>query len=128
MAQGTVQPGFGVKPFPSWTSVYCAVPDLPAPVLRGIARWAGVPIYSDAGDVLYASRDLLAVHTVAGGPRSFKLPGKVEVVWDVFANRELGRDTESFDVVLSPASTSLYLTGSRGLLRALVPAAARRCP
>ena len=128
MAQGTVQPGFGVKSFPAWTSIYCAVPDIPAPVLRGIARWAGVSIYSDAGDVLYGSRNLLAVHTVAGGKRSFKLPGKVELVWDVFSNKEVGRDTDSFDVALPPASTSLYFTGPRGLLRALVPADTRRLP
>jgi len=128
MAQGTVQPGFGVKSFPAWTSVYCAEPDIPAPVLRGIARWAGVPIYSDAGDVLYRSRNLLAVHTVAGGKRSFKLPEKVEVVWDVFSNMEIVRDADSFDVTLPPASTSLYFTGPTRLLRPLVSTESRKQP
>jgi len=126
MAQGMVQPGFGVKSFAAWTSIYCAEPDIPAPVLRGIARSAGVPIYSDAGDVLYRSRSLLAVHTVAGGKRTFSLPEKVEVVWDVFSNREVGRDTDSFEVTLPPASTSLYFTGPAKLLQTLVSAGSRK--
>ena len=33
--------------FADWASVYSAAPNLPAPVLRGIARYAGVHLYSD---------------------------------------------------------------------------------
>ena len=68
-SQGNCRPGFAVKEFPDWRSVYSAAPNLPAPVLRGIARSAGVHIYSDAGDVLYANRSLVGVHTLSGGRR-----------------------------------------------------------
>src|SRR4030042_2755779 len=68
-SQGNCKPGLAVKTFPEWTAVYSAAPNLPASVLRGIARFARVHIYSDAGDVLYASRQLLGVHTVGGGNR-----------------------------------------------------------
>ncbi len=67
-----------------WTSVYLASPDIPAPVLRGIARHAGVHLYSEDGDVLYATPELLSVHTVSGGKRTFRLPGQVEIVYDLF--------------------------------------------
>ncbi len=60
---GRCKPGFGVKTLPApgggtWTSIYIAAPNVPAPVLRGIARYAGVHLYSEAGDVLYATPQL----------------------------------------------------------------------
>ncbi|NLG49211.1 MAG: hypothetical protein GX552_03750, partial [Chloroflexi bacterium] len=36
-SQGRCRPGLGIKSFPTWTSIYCAAPNLPAPLLRGIA-------------------------------------------------------------------------------------------
>jgi hypothetical protein len=110
-AQGRCKPGFGVKTFPDWTSIYSAVPDLPAPVLRAIARFAGVHLYSEAGDVLFAGPQLLGVHTVAGGPRTFNLPRSVEVVHDLFARRDITHDAAGFTVTLPPRSTALYYTG-----------------
>ena len=82
-SRGNCKPGMGVKTFPEWTSIYVAAPNLPAPLLRGIAGFAGVHLYSREGDVLYANRDLLAVHTVAGGERTFRLPRQVEEIYDL---------------------------------------------
>ena len=84
-----------------------------APVLRGVARYAGVHIYDDAGDVVYATRNLLAIHSAAGGTRSLSLPEKVEVMYDLFEDRLAAEDTNHFEVVLKPASTTLYYTGPR---------------
>ncbi len=114
---GRCKPGFGVKTFnpgdpaAAWSSVYMASPDIPAPVLRGIARWAGAHLYNEDGDVLYATPDLLSVHSVAGGPRTFKLPRPAEVVYDLFQERVVAREVTAFDVDLPPASTALYYTG-----------------
>lgn len=114
---GRCKPGFGVKTFNAgrpaeqWSSVYMASPDLPAPVLRGIARWAGAHLYNEDGDVLYATPELLSVHSVAGGPRTFKLPRPAEVIYDLFNERVVARDTSAFDVELPAASTSLWYTG-----------------
>lgn len=115
-SQGRCKPGLGVKRFDAWTSIYCAVPNLPAPVLRGIAGFAGVHLYSDAGDVLSVSRQLLGVHTVSGGPRTFTLPGEVEVIYDLFDRRDVATNTAHFSVALPPRSTALYFTGDGGLL------------
>jgi len=41
-SRGRCVPGFAVKQFTDWTSIYIAAPNLPAPILRGIARYAGV--------------------------------------------------------------------------------------
>ena len=108
-SQGNCRPGFAVKEFPGWRSVYSSAPNLPADVLRGTARYAGVHIYSDAGDVLYANRSLLGVHSLSGGKRVFELPGRAETVVDVFGSRTLARNVSAFEVVLEPRSTALYL-------------------
>jgi len=119
-SQGRCKPGFGAKTFSDgWTSVYIAAPNVPAAVLRGIARHAGAHLYSEAGDVLYAARDLLAVHTVAGGPRVLRLPRPVEVVYDLFARRVVAREVDRFEVTLPKASTALYYTGDQNVLSEL---------
>jgi hypothetical protein len=121
---GRCKPGLGVKQINSgngrsWNSIYVATPNLPPQLLRGIARFAGVHLYSEDGDVLYATRELLGVHTVAGGKRTFRLPRKVEVVYDLFAGQEIARDAQAFEVELAPASTRLFYTGEAGLLKLL---------
>jgi hypothetical protein len=121
---GRCKPGFALKEVDGWRSVYLASPDVPAPVLRGIARYAGVHLYSEAGDVLHATPDLLGVHTAAGGTRVFRLPRRAEVVYDLYHDCLLARDADSFRVTLPPASTALYFTGRLELLRSLNPAVA----
>jgi hypothetical protein len=116
---GRAQTGLAVKEFADWRSVYCATPDVPAPLLRGIARYAGVHLYSDAGDVLHATPELLTVHTTGGGPRAFRLPRRVEVVYDLFDMREVARGVSEFEVTLPKASTQLWFTGEASRLAAL---------
>jgi hypothetical protein len=109
-SQGNCKPGMGVRAFPEWTSIYVAAPNLPAALLRGIARFSGVHLYNEAGDVLYATRELLGVHTVSGGDRIFSLPREVEVVYDLFERRVVAQNADQFRVQLRPASTALYYT------------------
>ena len=112
-AQGRCRPGFVVKEFPEWRSIYSAAPNLPAAVLRGIARYAGVHLYSEAGDVLYATRELLALHSARGGARRIALPAAVEQVYDLFNQRIIASETAQFEATLPPASTALFYTGRR---------------
>jgi len=118
-SEGRCLPGMGVKELDDWRSVYIAAPNVPAQVLRGLARYAGVHLYSEDGDVLYATSQLLAAHTVAGGERHFRLPRPVELVYDLLEGREMARDAEAIDVELAPASTRLFYTGDAALLEEL---------
>jgi len=118
-SQGRCKPGFGVREYAGWASIYSAAPNLPAGVLRGIARYAGVHLYSEAGDVLYATRHLLGVHTAAGGKRTFALPKRVEVVYDLFGRQVVAQDATQLQATLPPRSTTLYYTGPRALLSRL---------
>ncbi len=88
-------------------------------MLRGIARYAGVHLYDDQGDVLFASNQLFGAHTVSGGRRTFALRQPVEIVYDLFAKQTVAENTATFDVTLPPKSTTLYYPGDKAALGAL---------
>ncbi len=120
-SQGRCRSGFVVKEFPTWRSIYSAAPNLPAPILRGICRYAGVHLYSEQGDVLYATPQLLAVHSQAGGKRVYKLPHPVEVVHELFDDQIVAENTDTIEVNLSPSSTLLFFTGDRETIAGFNP-------
>ncbi len=101
-------PGLAVKDMGTWRSVWCGVPNLPAPLLRGIARWAGVHIYSDQDDVVYATHSLLAIHARHSGQRSVLLPKALDVV-DAFTEQPVAKGVREFQVNLAPNQTGLWL-------------------
>jgi hypothetical protein len=114
---GCCKPAFGVNTFNAesppfaWNSIYLARPDLPGPLLRGLARFAGVHLYSEDCDVLYGTPDLLSVHSVSDGPRTFRLPKPVEIIYVLFAEKVLAANASEFSIELRPASTALHITG-----------------
>lgn len=72
------------------TSVWCAAPLLTAPWLRALADAAGVHLYLDTGDAVYANSHLLAVAAVdQAGPRTLRFPRPVRA-YDPFNERVLG--------------------------------------
>lgn len=92
-----------------WTSILVSTPRTPAKVLRSIAKQAGVHIYSDQSDTVYANDNLLAVHTDnKGGKRSFTLPRPARVV-ELFSGRVVSeKPVTQFTEELPPLSTRLY--------------------
>ena len=122
---GRNKPGLSIKSYQPagaehpFDSVFAATPGVPAAILRGVARHAGVHLYNEDGDVLYAGPELLSAHTVSGGERTFKLPRQVEIVYDLLCDRVLARDTAQFRDTLDPASTVLYYTGAAAQLETL---------
>jgi len=110
-SQGSCVPGMGVRVFPEWTSIYIASPNVPSSVLRSIARFAKVHLYNEKGDILYVSNNLLGVHTVSGGERVFSLPKKMNRVYDIFGEREVIQNSDSFKAELEPISSALFYIG-----------------
>jgi hypothetical protein len=92
-----------------WTSILVSTPRLPSDVLRSIAREAGVHIYNDQPDALYANDNLLAIHAgEKGGERTLSLPRRAQVV-ELFSGRVVSeKPVLRFTDELSPLSTRLY--------------------
>ena len=73
------KPGLCVKKYPEWTSIWSAIPNMPAGLLRNIAVAAGVHIYTDCGDQIFVGRGLYSQHAAYDGKRQIKFPKKVKV-------------------------------------------------
>lgn len=94
-----------------WRSVYAAVPLLTPELLRGIAREAGVHLYWEANDIMFADRRFVALHS-GSEPLSgvLSLPRSTPVV-DVFQRRVIAADAQTVPVTLQPFTTTLFYLG-----------------
>ncbi len=103
-------PGFAVRQFPEWTSVFLGVPNAPSCLLRNLARFAGCHIYNDQDAVIDANSHFLAIHTASGGMKTIRLPHRTDV-YDAFSERMIARNTAEFTDELPPYGGRLYLLG-----------------
>jgi len=104
------RPGLVVKPQPGWTAVFSAVPMLPASLLRRMARLGGVHEYVETEDVVWASRDLVAVSAREPGTRTVVLP-RAATVQDFFTGKEIARSAKSFQATFDSRATRAFVIG-----------------
>ena len=97
-----------VKELGDWRSVWCGVPNPSSSLLRGIARKAGVHIYLDTDDVVYANARLLAVHTRYAGTRSIALPRPASVT-DAFTREPIAAKADAFEARMERGATGGWL-------------------
>ncbi len=95
-----------VKPRPGWTSIFTLNPVLPAAVLRVFARHAGVHLYNDRDDTLYAGASFLAVNADGAGPRTLQFLYPADV-FDPFSGEPLARNATRLDRELRDKETLL---------------------
>ena len=94
--EGRREVALALKSMPGWTSVYTLNPVLPAAFLRALACRAGVHLYNDRDDTLYASRSFLTLAADAAGPRRVQLPRRADVL-DPFTGERLWRGVSGFE-------------------------------
>jgi hypothetical protein len=97
-----------VRQMEGWRSVYSPAPNVPASTLRKLAREAGVHIYCEAEEPLYANARLIALHTIEGGRRTVVLPKTCRRVTELFSGRVVAEASSRFDDTLTPPCTALY--------------------
>lgn len=108
--QGRCNPGMCVKEFGDWVSIYIGAPNVPAPVLRSIAEFAGVHLFSRSDDVLYANKSFVGIHTIRAEDKQICLPRKADV-YEVFSRRCVGRGVAEFSDWMDAGTTALYYYG-----------------
>jgi hypothetical protein len=91
-----------------WTSVFAPEPNLSAGVLRELARKAGVHIYSEFDEPLYASARYVALHTASGGKRTLRLPSAYRRVRELFSGRIVAENASRVEDELPAPATVLY--------------------
>jgi len=105
------KPGFAVKRFEDWTSVYVGSLSVGSHILRAIAKAAGVHLYDEADDIIYANQSFLAIHTNKAGERIVNLPRKTDL-YEVFDDQVLGRNINRLKLNLPAYTTKLIFMGN----------------
>ena len=100
IALGTLQDRpevvLGMKTMAGWISIYTLNPVLPAGFLRSLARYAGVHLYNEQNDTLYASRSYLTLAADRAGRRRIQLPRRADV-FDPFTGQRLWHGVSAFE-------------------------------
>lgn len=100
-------PGLVVRRYPDWTAVWSAAPNLPTDLLVRLAELAGVHRFVTTPDVVWASRELLALNVNDAGPRLITLPGPARVT-DLYAGQPIAEKTDRFEVAMPAGATKLW--------------------
>jgi len=88
--------------------VFSMATPISASVLRSLALYAGCNQWSDLGDVVAASGNMLAVHSIRPGERTLHLP-KPSTVIDAVSGEQVARDRNTFTVTLESPDTKVFL-------------------
>lgn len=102
---------FVLKRFGDWTSVYYAACLMSPDMLRLLAEDAGCHIYVKSGDICFASRKFVAIHSVTAGDKEVFLPRRTEV-FEVFNRTKLTDGAEKVIVPMAFGETVLLYLGS----------------
>jgi hypothetical protein len=102
LLRGSGRPGLVRKRINGWTSVAFTGVGLPPPLLREIARQAGVHIWLDSNDALDTDTEWLCLHARGSSPKTLRLPAPSRVT-----NAMTGQ-------VLSPRATQVTVTMEAG--------------
>lgn len=113
---GNMEDALAVKQLGAWTSIYSGSPSIPAAMLRSIAQYAGVHLYTDdsigTNGAVYAAGELAVMHMLNGGTAgsyAIKLPDLADTVTDALSNAAIStQPSVSFNDTLVPATTSIY--------------------
>jgi hypothetical protein len=99
--------GGGPRGAGDYASVYCEAPNLPAALLRELARYAGCHVYLESNDFLIAGKDLVMVHSAKPGPRTLRLPAPSRVT-KVFHNELVAECADTVEYTFDRPDTVVY--------------------
>ena len=85
--------------------------DLDHDFLQDVARDAGVFFYSDTKDNVFASKDIVSIHTAGGGHKTIHLPKVADVV-EIYSGKVVARQTDTFEFDMAPFETRVFLYGN----------------
>ena len=101
------EPGLVVKKFGNSISIFSAAPFLPSPVIRNILKEAGVHIYSNEEDQVYANSGYVGFTSLRNGKRKLLLPDKYDI-YDAFTGKKLAGQVGKYEFTAKRAETRLF--------------------
>jgi hypothetical protein len=102
------KPGLVVTEYDGYRSIYSAAPVLSWRLLQGIARYAGVHLYVQNGDMLWANRSFLALYSQSAGSRRLRFPGPRNLE-DAYSGQRLAQSVTGIDLEMGLYETRLLM-------------------
>lgn len=100
----------GVREIPDASIVYCVSMDIPHELLKSALRKAGVHVYVDTPDKVWATKDIFAVCVKDGGIRSLSVPKRCSELVDMISGECYRVDAEGIACVnFLPRQTKVFL-------------------
>lgn len=100
---------YAAKKLKNWRSVYFTVPNASTTLLRNLAEWAGVHLYTKQGLVVEANDQFLMIHHGGEMPENIDVhlprPAKVK---ELYSEREVCQESDHFTVIMAGPMTELY--------------------
>lgn len=115
---GNGNPSLAYRKHPRWQSVFVGETSLPMPLLRGLYRLAGVPIYAADDDVAWVGDRLICLHSGPGGDTTVYLPEEA-ALYDLLNDEVLTRGGYGGQFPMPPRGTRLLFHGTPDEIRAL---------
>jgi hypothetical protein len=88
--------------------ILSAVPAASPALYKLAARIAGVHLYSDTDDALYASGEFLVIHTRTAGAKRLRFPRVVPQIRDLFSGEVIAQNVSELTVNLPAKTTAVY--------------------
>jgi len=98
--------GLVVKQMDGWTSIYSSAITLPPPLMRRIARQAGVHIWLETDDALYTDGRFFGIHAATSGTKRIFLPSACKV-FNVMTGKSVPSKSEAVALDMKHAETVL---------------------
>ncbi|MBR2425151.1 MAG: beta-galactosidase, partial [Lentisphaeria bacterium] len=92
-------------------SIFCGVPKLSADFLRSLAADAGVWIFSNDEDILFANDAFIAVHAAQGGKKILNFKKPVDIV-DIFSREKVAEKVKKYEFDLKILETKIFYYGN----------------
>lgn len=108
---GTGYPSLAVRRHGDWQAMFFGETSLPLPLLRGLYRLAGVPVYTVDDDVAWIGDHIICLHSAPGGGTTVYLPEPGALV-DLLSGDPLASSGHGARLSVPPRGTRLLFYGT----------------
>ncbi len=99
--------GFALRDHGDWKSVYLSMMNFGPALLRNLTRFARGHVWCESGDVIYANRSMICLHTASQGRKTITLPGRMRVT-DLLDESSAAQTTNRITHLMPPYRTAIW--------------------
>ena len=91
-----------------YAAIFMTAVQIPAPLWRSIARYAGAHVWCESNDVLMADGSIVALHSLRSGEKIISLPSKSRVT-ELNTGKVVSKGTDRITFTMKAPETRVFL-------------------